>query len=41
MIIIYDDVFNSDCDYIGITTNSIVNRNGELVMEAKQWLKIF
>ena len=34
MIIMYGDVFNSDCDYIGITTNSIVKRNGELVMGA-------
>ena len=34
MIIVNDDVFNSDCDYIGITTNSIVKRNGELVMGA-------
>ena len=34
MIIVYDDVFSSNCDYIGITTNSIVKRNGELVMGA-------
>ena len=34
MIIVNDDVFNSDCDYIGVTTNSIVKRNGELVMGA-------
>ena len=34
MKIIYGDVFTSDCDYIGITTNSIVKRNGELVMGA-------
>lgn len=28
------NVFESNCDYIGVTTNSIVKRNGELVMGA-------
>lgn len=34
MILVKGDVFKSNCDYIGITTNSIVKINGELVMGA-------
>src|SRR5574344_1629744 len=34
MILKRGNVFDSGADYIGITTNSIVKKNGELVMEA-------
>lgn len=34
MILCEGDVFESGCDYIGITTNSILKKNGELVMGA-------
>ena len=34
MILMKGDVFKADCDYFGVTTNSIIKRNGELVMGA-------